>query len=425
MFPLDHTLERIDPEVAAAIRSEIRRQEDHIELIASENCTSPAVLEATGSILTNKYAEGYPGRRYYGGCEHVDVVERLAIERAKQLYDAEHANVQPHCGSSANLAVFMAALEPGDTVLGMSIDQGGHLTHGAKVNFSGKWFNVVGYGLHPETEDIDYDQAERLAHEHKPKLILCGASAFSLRIDWQRFRAIADSVGAVVMADFAHYSGLIAAGLYPSPVEHCHYCSSTTHKSLRGSRGGFVLCKAEQAKKLDSAVFPGLQGGPLLHVIAGKAVAFKEAMEASFKEYQQQVLANARTMADSLKELGLRIVSGGTESHVFLVDLRTLEVTGKDAQNALDRAHITLNKNGIPNDPQPPMVTSGIRIGSPAVTTRGMKEEQCRLIAELIVEVLRNHEDDSVVQKVADKVRRLTAEFPIYERHEALLAESA
>ena len=422
MFAATQTIENTDPEIAAAIRAEARRQEDHIELIASENCTSPAVLEAAGSILTNKYAEGYPGRRYYGGCEHVDVVEAIAIERAKKLYGAEHANVQPHCGSSANLAVFMAALSPGDTVLGMSISHGGHLTHGAKVNFSGKWFNVVGYGLDPETEDIDYEQAARLAEEHKPKLILCGASAFSLKIDWRRFREIGDSVVAPVMADFAHYSGLIAAGLYPSPVEHCHYCSSTTHKSLRGPRSGFVLCKEEQAKKLDSAVFPGMQGGPLLHIIAGKAVAFKEAMAPEFKEYQRQVLENAKVLSRSLKEMGLRVVSGGTESHVFLVDLSTFGISGKDAQNALDRAHITLNKNGIPNDPKPPTITSGIRIGTPAVTTRGMKEEECGLIAELIVKVLKNHEDDAVIRSVADKVKDLTAKFPIYEAHAALLS---
>jgi len=417
MFFDSHTIENTDPEVAEAIRAEIQRQEDHIELIASENCTSPAVLEAQGSVLTNKYAEGYPGRRYYGGCEHVDVVETLAIERAKQLYSAEHANVQAHCGSSANLAVFMAALTPGDTILGMSIDQGGHLTHGAKVNFSGKWFNVVGYGLDPETEDIDYDQVRRLAHEHKPKLILCGASAFSLRIDWGRFREIADEVGAVMMADFAHYSGLIAAGEYPSPVGHADFCTSTTHKSLRGPRSGFILCKEERAKKVDSAVFPGLQGGPLLHVIAGKAVAFREAMAPEFKTYQRQVVANAKAMAGALQEQGLRIVSGGTECHVFLVDLTPLGISGKDAQHALDLAHITLNKNGIPNDPLPPMVTSGIRIGTPAVTTRGMKEEECRAICELIVKVLKNHENDSVIRAVAEEVKRLTADFPIYERH--------
>ncbi len=423
MFADTHSLNSVDPEIAKAIGSEIVRQENHLELIASENCTSPAVLEAVGSVLTNKYAEGYPAKRYYGGCDHVDVVERLAIERAKELYGADHANVQAHCGSSANLAVFMAALSPGDTVLGMSIDHGGHLTHGAKVNFSGKWFNTVGYGLHSETEDIDYDDAERLAHEHKPKLILCGASAFSLRIDWRRFREIADSVGAVVMADFAHYSGPIAAGIYPSPVEHCHYCTSTTHKSLRGPRSGFILCKEELSRKVDSAIFPGLQGGPLMHVIAGKAVAFKEAMSPEFKEYQKQVLANASAMAEALKDLGLRIVSGRTESHVFLVDLQSLNITGKDAQAALDRAHITLNKNGIPNDPQPPTVTSGIRIGTPAITTRGLGEEHCREIAELIVRVLKNLGDNSVIDGVASEVKRMTARFPIYEKHKQLLTE--
>ncbi len=425
MFSLSHTLERTDPEVFRAIEGEARRQEDHLELIASENCTSPAVLEAVGSVMTNKYAEGYPGARYYGGCEHVDVAERLAIDRAKGLFDAEHANVQPHCGSSANLIAYAAAMSPGDTFLGMSIGSGGHLTHGAAVSFSGKWFNAVGYGLDPETEDINYREVEELAHKHRPRLIVAGASAFSLRIDWARFREIADSVGALALADFAHYSGLIAAGLYPSPVGSCQLGTSTTHKSLRGPRGGFILSTADLARKVDGANFPALQGGPLMHVIAAKAVAFREAATPEFKEYQRQIMANAKAMSEALKDLGLRIVSGGTESHVFLVDLQPLGVTGVVAQDALDRAHITLNKNGVPNDPQPPRVTSGIRIGTPAVTTRGLKEEQCREVAELIVRVLKAPEDEKVVGAVRDEVLRITRQFPIYERHQGSDATSA
>lgn len=417
MFATDHTLERIDPEVFRAVEAEARRQEDHLELIASENFTSPAVLEAAGSVMTNKYAEGYPGARYYGGCEHVDVAERLAIDRAKELFGAEHANVQPHCGSSANLVAYAAVMDPGDTVLGMSIGSGGHLTHGAKVSFSGKWFNAVGYGLDPETEDIDYREVEELAQKHRPKLIVCGASAFSLKIDWARFREIADSVGAVALADFAHYSGLIAAGIYPSPVGSCQLCTSTTHKSLRGPRGGFVLSDAELAKKVDSANFPAFQGGPLMHIIAAKAVAFREAATEEFKGYQRRIVANAKALSEELKALGLRIVSGRTESHVFLVDLRPLGVTGVVAQDALDRAHITLNKNGIPNDPEPPRVTSGIRIGTPAVTTRGIGEEECREIAGMIVRVLKAPEDDKAIRSVREEVLRMTRRFPIYERH--------
>jgi glycine hydroxymethyltransferase len=409
-----HTIAAVDPDLWAAIQAEDRRQEEHIELIASENYTSPAVMAAQGSQLTNKYAEGYPGKRYYGGCENVDVVEQLAIDRCKQLFGAKHANVQPNSGSQANQAAFMALLKPGDTFLGMSLAEGGHLTHGSPVNLSGKWFNVVSYGLTAE-EAIDYAQVERLAHEHKPKLILAGASAYSLAIDFERFGRIAKSVGAYLMVDMAHYAGLVAGGVYPNPVPYADVVTSTTHKSLRGPRGGIILANDDEiAKKINSAIFPGMQGGPLMHVIAGKAVAFKEALDPSFKSYQQQVVANAKAMAETLIARGLRIVSGRTESHVMLVDLRPKAITGKDAEGLLGRAHITCNKNGIPNDPQKPMVTSGIRLGSPAMTTRGFKEEQARQTAHLIADVLDAPGDEKVIEAVKAKVAALTRDFPVY-----------
>jgi glycine hydroxymethyltransferase len=409
-----HTLAAIDPEVDAAILAENRRQEEHIELIASENYTSPAVLAAQGSQLTNKYAEGYPGRRYYGGCEHVDVVETLAIERCKQLFGAKHANVQANSGSQANQAVFFGLLQPGDTIMGMSLAEGGHLTHGMALNMSGKWFKVVSYGLDAD-EAIDYEQMERVAREAKPKLIIAGASAYSLRIDFERFARVAKSIGALLMVDMAHYAGLIAAGVYPNPVPHADVVTSTTHKSLRGPRGGIVVCNDDEiAKKINSAIFPGIQGGPLMHVIAGKAVAFKEALDPSFKVYQQQVLLNARVLAETLIERGLRIVSGRTESHVMLVDLRPKGITGKEAEAVLGRAHITCNKNGIPNDPQKPMVTSGIRLGSPAMTTRGFKETEARLTANLIADVLEAPNDEKVIDAVRAKVAALTRDFPVY-----------
>jgi glycine hydroxymethyltransferase len=409
-----HTLAAVDPDLWAAIQAEDRRQEEHIELIASENYTSPAVMAAQGSQLTNKYAEGYPGKRYYGGCENVDVVEQLAIDRCKQLFGAKHANVQPNSGSQANQAAFMALLKPGDTFLGMSLAEGGHLTHGSPVNLSGKWFSVVSYGLTAE-EAIDYAQVERLAQEHKPKLILAGASAYSLAIDFERFGRIAKSVGAYLMVDMAHYAGLVAGGVYPNPVPHADVVTSTTHKSLRGPRGGIILANDDEiAKKINSAIFPGMQGGPLMHVIAGKAVAFKEALDPSFKSYQQQVVANAKAMAETLIARGLRIVSGRTESHVMLVDLRPKGITGKDAEGLLGRAHITCNKNGIPNDPQKPMVTSGIRLGSPAMTTRGFKEAQAQQTAHLIADVLDAPGDEKVIAAVRAKVAALTRDFPVY-----------
>ncbi|MEW6562610.1 MAG: serine hydroxymethyltransferase [Pseudomonadota bacterium] len=413
MFSNKNTLSVVDPDLWAAIQEENRRQEDHIELIASENYTSPAVMEAQGSKLTNKYAEGYPGKRYYGGCEHVDVVEQLAIDRVKQLFGAEYANVQPHSGSQANQGVYMAMLKPGDTILGMSLAHGGHLTHGASVNASGKIYHAVTYGLN-DKEEIDYDEVQRLANEHKPKMIVAGASAYSLVIDWKRFRAIADSVGAYLFVDMAHYAGLIAAGYYPSPVGIADFVTSTTHKTLRGPRGGIILAKAEHEKALNSAIFPGIQGGPLMHVIAAKAVAFKEAMGKEFKEYQKQVVDNARVMARVLQERGVRIVSGRTDSHVFLVDLRAKNLTGKDAEAALGRAHITVNKNAIPNDPQKPFVTSGIRIGTPAMTTRGFKELEAEKLAHLIVDVLDAPADEAVIARVAEEVTAMCAKFPVY-----------
>jgi len=413
MYHRNILVEQTDPEIWAAIQAENARQEHHIELIASENYASPAVMAAQGSQLTNKYAEGYPGKRYYGGCEHVDVAEQLAIDRLKQLFGADAANVQPHCGASANEAVFLAFLKPGDTIMGMSLAEGGHLTHGMPLNMSGKWFNVVSYGLNAQ-EAIDYDAMEKKAHEHKPKLIVAGASAYSLHIDFARFAKVAKDVGAIFMVDMAHYAGLIAAGVYPNPVPHADIVTSTTHKSLRGPRGGIILMKAEHEKAINSAIFPGLQGGPLMHVIAGKAVAFKEAASKEFKVYQEQVAANALVMCKVLIERGLRIVSGRTESHVFLVDLRAKNLTGKEAEAALGRAHITVNKNAIPNDPQKPFVTSGIRIGTPAMTTRGFKELEAEKLAHLVADVLDAPNDEAVIERVKGEVARLTAAFPVY-----------
>jgi glycine hydroxymethyltransferase len=413
MFAKDHTLANVDPELWSAIQKENQRQQEHIELIASENYTSPAVMEAQGSQLTNKYAEGYPGKRYYGGCEFVDIAEQLAIDRIKQLFGAEAANVQPNSGSQANQGVFFAMLKPGDTIMGMSLAEGGHLTHGMALNMSGKWFNVISYGL-TEKEDIDYEQMERLAREHKPKLIIAGASAFSLRIDFERFARIAKEIGAYFMVDMAHYAGLIAAGEYPNPVPHADFVTSTTHKSLRGPRGGIILMKAEHEKAINSAIFPGIQGGPLMHVIAGKAVAFKEALSPEFKEYQKQVVKNAKVLAETLIARGLRIVSGGTESHVMLVDLRSKGLTGKEAEAILGQAHMTCNKNGIPNDPQKPFVTSGIRLGSPAFTTRGFKEAEAVKVGHLIADVLDNPHDAATIERVKAEVKKLTDAFPVY-----------
>ena len=408
------TIASFDPELWATIQLENKRQEDHIELIASENYVSPAVMAAQGTQLTNKYAEGYPGKRYYGGCEYVDIVEQLAIDRLKQLFGAGYANVQPNSGSQANQSVFFGLLSPGDTIMGMSLAEGGHLTHGMPLNMSGKWFKVVSYGLTAE-EAIDYDAMERLAHEHKPKLIIAGASAYSLRIDFARFAKVAKDIGAYFMVDMAHYAGLIAAGVYPNPLPHADVVTSTTHKTLRGPRGGIVLTNDEAiARKINSAIFPGIQGGPLMHVIAAKAVAFQEALQPEFKTYQQQVAKNAIVLADTLIERGLRIVSGRTESHVMLVDLRPKGLTGKEAENLLGAAHMTCNKNGIPNDPQKPMITSGIRLGTPAMTTRGFKEDQVRLTAQLIADVLDRPTDEANIAAVRAKVAALTRDFPVY-----------
>ncbi|MFO1293456.1 MAG: serine hydroxymethyltransferase [Rubrivivax sp.] len=408
------TIARVDPEVWAAIEAENRRQEEHIELIASENYASPAVMAAQGCQMTNKYAEGYPGRRYYGGCEYVDVVETLAIERLKKLYGAAFANVQANSGSQANQSVLFALLQPGDTIMGMSLAEGGHLTHGMALNMSGKWFKVVSYGL-DAAEAIDYDAMERLAHQHRPRLIIAGASAYSLRIDFERFAQVAKAVGAYFMVDMAHYAGLIAAGVYPNPVPHADVVTSTTHKSLRGPRGGIVVTNHEEiAKKINSAIFPGIQGGPLMHVIAAKAVAFQEALQPEFKRYQQQVADNARVLAETLAARGLRIVSGRTESHVMLVDLRPKGLTGKEAEAILGRAHMTCNKNGIPNDPQKPMVTSGIRLGTPAMTTRGFGSEQARQTAQLIADVLDDPHSADHIAAVRAKVAALTRDFPVY-----------
>ncbi len=414
MYSLKDTVETFDEEVWHAIEQEYRRQEDHIELIASENYASPRVLHAQGSVLTNKYAEGYPGKRYYGGCEYVDIAEQLAIDRAKTLFGAGYANVQPHSGAQANQAVYYATLHPGDTLLGMGLDDGGHLTHGAPMNMSGRYYDAVTYGLDPETEAIDYAEVEELALVKKPKLIVAGASAYSLVIDWKRFRTIADKVGALFMADIAHYAGLIAAGLYPSPVGIADFVTSTTHKTLRGPRGGLILANAQHEKVINSAVFPGLQGGPLMHVIAAKAVCFKEAQSREFKDYQEQVLDNARVMAKVMNERGFRVVSGRTDCHLFLVDLRAKNLTGRDAEAALGKAHITVNKNSVPHDPQKPFITSGIRVGSPAMTTRGMKELEAELLANLMCDVLDAHEDEGVISRVAGEVKKLCKKFPVY-----------
>jgi len=415
MFSDNDRIEGFDPELWSAMQAERQRQEDHIELIASENYASPRVLAAQGSVLTNKYAEGYPGKRYYGGCEFVDIAETLAIERVKALFDAPYANVQPHSGAQANMGVYLAMLKPGDTLLGMSLAHGGHLTHGAAVNFSGKIYHAITYGLDPKTEEIDYAQVASLAREHKPKMIVAGASAYALRIDFKRFREIADEVGALFLVDMAHYSGLVAAGVYPSPVPYADFITSTTHKTLRGPRGGFILSKTEaHAKAVNSAIFPGVQGGPLMHVIAAKAVAFKEAMEPSFKVYQTQVIDNARAMASALQARGLRIVSGRTDCHLFLVDLRQKKVTGKDAEALLGEVNMTVNKNAIPNDPEKPFVTSGIRLGSPAMTTRGFGVAEVTRVGELLADVLDAPGDPKVQELVRAEVKALCARFPVY-----------
>ena len=416
MFAANLTIADFDPELQKALDGEVRRQEDHIELIASENYASPRVLEAQGTVLTNKYAEGYPGKRYYGGCEYVDVAEQLAIDRAKQLFGAAYANVQPHSGSQANAAAYLALINPGDAILGMSLDHGGHLTHGAKVNFSGKLFKATQYGLDPATGEIDYVQVERLAQEHRPKLIIAGFSAYSRVVDWARFRRIADDVNALFLVDMAHVAGLVAAGIYPSPIPHADVVTTTTHKTLRGPRGGLILARAnpEIEKKLNSLVFPGTQGGPLMHVIAAKAVALLEALQPDFKGYQQQVLNNARAMAGALMKRGYKIVSGGTDNHLFLVDLIGREITGKDADAALGRAHITVNKNAVPNDPRTPFITSGLRIGTPAATTRGFREAEVIDLAGWIADVLDSNGGDDAVTTTRVKVEALCRKFPVY-----------
>ncbi len=414
MFAKDYSLAQVDSELWDAILRENTRQEEHIELIASENYCSPAVMQAQGSQLTNKYAEGYPGKRYYGGCEYVDIAEQLALDRVKKLFGAEAANVQPNSGSQANQAIFLAMLNPGDTIMGMSLAEGGHLTHGMALNMSGKWFNVVSYGLN-EKEEIDYDRMEQLAHEHKPKLIIAGASAYSLRIDFERFAKVAKDIGAFFMVDMAHYAGLIAAGVYPNPVPYADFVTSTTHKSLRGPRGGFILMKPEFERKINSAVFPGLQGGPLMHVIAGKAVAFKEALQPEFKTYQEQVLKNASVLAKTLVDRGFRIISGRTESHVMLVDLQSKNITGREAETILNSGHITCNKNAIPNDPQTPFVTSGVRLGSPAMTTRGFKETESAIVGNLLADVIENPNDQATIERVRAEVKKLTTAFPVYQ----------
>jgi len=408
-------LKTIDPEIYKAIQDEVRRQKENLELIASENIVSPAVLEAQGSVMTNKYAEGYPEKRWYGGCEYVDVAERLAIERAKKIFGAEHVNVQPHSGSQANQAVYTVAVNPGDTVLAMDLACGGHLTHGHKMNFSGKTYNMIGYKVNPKTEMLDYDEIAHLAKEHKPKMILAGASAYPRTIDFKKFREICDSVGAVLFVDMAHIAGLVAAGLHPSPVPYSEFVTTTTHKTLRGPRGGMVLCKAEFGKKIDSAVFPGLQGGPLMHVIAAKAVALQEALSEDFKKYQAQILKNSQALAAAMVRHGYRIVTGGTDNHLFMVDLRAKKITGKDASVLLDKVHITVNKNLIPFDPESPMVTSGIRIGTPAVTTRGLQEKEMADIARFIDEAVMNRDNEAVLNKVKAEVLKMTRKFPIYK----------
>ena len=416
MFRTTMTIESFDPELFKAIQSERHRQEDHIELIASENYTSPRVLEAQGSVLTNKYAEGYPGKRYYGGCEYVDIAEQLAIDRAKQLFGADYANVQPHSGSQANAAAYFALVQPGDPILGMSLDHGGHLTHGAKVNFSGKFFKAAQYGIRPDTGEIDYDQVQRLAEEHKPKLIIAGFSAYSRVIDWSRFATIAKSVGAYFVVDMAHVAGLVAAGFYPNPLPHADVVTTTTHKTLRGPRGGLILARKndEITKKLNSIVFPGTQGGPLMHVIAAKAVAFLEALQPEFKDYQRQVVANARAMAARLVRNGFQIVSGGTDNHLFLLSLADRNITGKEADAALGKANITVNKNAVPNDPRPPMVTSGLRLGSPAATTRGFKEPEIEQVADFITEIINAEGSEAAIAKVRPQVVELCRRFPVY-----------
>jgi len=422
MFSPKNSLAQVDPDLFAAIQKENQRQEDHVELIASENYVSPAVLTAQGSQLTNKYAEGYPGKRYYGGCEFVDIAEQLAIDRAKKLFGAEYANVQPHSGAQANQAAYLSVLKPADAILGMSLAHGGHLTHGASVNISGKLFQAHAYGL-DANERIDYDEVERLANAHRPRMIVAGASSYSRVIDWKRFRGIADRIGAWLMADVAHYAGLIVTGLYPSPVGIAHFVTSTTHKTLRGPRGGLILSSAEHEKALNSSIFPSLQGGPLMHVIAAKAVAFKEALEPGFRDYQKQVIANAKAMAKTLQERGLRIVSGGTDSHMFLVDLSAKRITGKDAEGALGRAHITVNKNAIPNDPEKPTVTSGIRLGSPAMTTRGFRETEAEHMGNLIADVLDAPQNEGTVKRVAAEARELCGRFPVYRAAESAGAQ--
>lgn len=414
MFSRSLTIEKCDSEVAAAIAAEVKRQQDHIELIASENYVSAAVMQAQGSQLTNKYAEGYPGKRYYGGCEYVDIVEQLAIDRVKQLFGAQYANVQPHSGSQANQAVYASVLKPGDTILGMNLAHGGHLTHGASVNISGKLYHAITYGLN-EKEILDYDEVERLALEHQPKMIVAGASAYALEIDWARFREIADKIGAYLFVDMAHYAGLIAAGEYPNPVPFADFVTTTTHKTLRGPRGGVILCRDNTHEKaLNSAIFPSLQGGPLMHVIAAKAIAFKEALQPEFKEYAKQVKKNAVVMAEELVKRGLRIVTGTTQSHMFLVDLRSKNITGKVAEEALGKAHITINKNAIPNDPEKPFVTSGIRVGTAAITTRGFKETEARELANLLADVVENPYDETILAQTVAKVEALCAKYPVY-----------
>ena len=414
MFSAEMTISGFDPELERALAGERQRQEDHIELIASENYASPRVLEAQGSVLTNKYAEGYPGRRYYGGCEFVDIAEQLAIDRARLLFGAAYANVQPHSGSQANAAVYLALLNPGDSILGMSLDHGGHLTHGAKVNFSGKLFRAFQYGVRPDTGEIDYEQVQRLAEEHRPKLVIAGFSAYSRTIDWERFRRIADSVGAYFMVDMAHVAGLVAAGVYPNPVPFADVVTTTTHKTLRGPRGGLIFCQERYAKEIDSQVFPGIQGGPLMHVIAAKAVAFLEALQPEFKIYSAQVVANARAMTQVLQARGYKIVSGGTDNHLFLLDLIDKNITGKEADAALGRAHMTVNKNAVPNDPRPPAITSGLRLGTPAVTTRGFKEPEVRQLAGWIADVLDRMGDESAVERARAEAVALCRRFPVY-----------
>lgn len=415
-YSLRETISDFDPDLWSAMRKEAKRQEDHLELIASENYTSPLVMQAQASVLTNKYAEGYPGKRYYGGCEYVDIVEQLAIDRAKELFQADYANVQTHSGSQANAAAYMALLEPGDTLLGMSLAHGGHLTHGAKVSFSGKMYQAYSYGVTSDTQLIDYDEVERLSKQHKPKLIIAGFSAYSRVVDWQRFRDIADEVGAYFLVDMAHVAGLVAAGLYPSPIPIADVVTSTTHKTLRGPRGGLILARSnpEIEKKLNSAVFPGQQGGPLMHVIAGKAVAFKEALEPSFKVYQQQVIANAKAMVEVMLQKGYKVVSGGTDNHLFLIDMIAKNITGKEAEEILEKANITLNKNMLPNDPRSPFVTSGLRIGTPAMTTRGLKEKEVKQVAHWVCDVLENLKDPATIEKVRKQVMALCGQFPVY-----------